>query len=122
MKATVVKTFHIDSAHYLPGYEGACRRLHGHRWKIQIGLVGSIDRRTGMVVDFSWIKDAMEEILAPLDHHLLNDVLENPTAENLASHLYSIIRNEWVQDPGEPVQIELVRVWETPDAYAEVRG
>ena len=117
----VCRRFRFDAAHFLPGYEGKCQNLHGHSFFVDIGLKGPVYSNTGMVVDFAWLKECFESVSKDLDHRLLNDVIPNPTAENIASLLFSRIKDEWIQSPSEPVQLEFVRVWETPDSYAEVR-
>ena len=30
----------FDSAHFLAGYEGKCRNLHGHRWTVEVEVGG----------------------------------------------------------------------------------
>ena len=50
----------FDSAHFLAGYEGKCRNLHGHRWTVEVEVGGEKlmqDGQTrGMVVDFGDLK------------------------------------------------------------------
>jgi queuosine biosynthesis protein QueD len=103
-EATLYISRKIAAAHYLPEYEGNCSRMHGHTWKIEVWLHGEV-QSDGMVVDFREVKDVIDE----LDHKCLNDVLPNPTSENLA--LYLLEKVPYCRQ---------VRVWESDDAYAEV--
>ena len=70
---------HFDSAHWLPDYDGACGNLHGHTWKVAVIIEGEPNDK-GMVVDFREVK----QIINVLDHRCLNDIIPNPTAENIA--------------------------------------
>ena len=116
----VCRRFRFDAAHFLPNYKGKCHNLHGHSFSVDISLEGPVDGKSGMVVDFAWIGECFESITEDLDHRLLNDVIPNPTAENIAALLFRRIKDEWIQGPGELAQLGFVRVWETPDSYAEV--
>ena len=119
----VSKKISFDAAHYLPYYDGKCSRLHGHTWKVELALEGPVDKDTGMVIDFTWIKKVLEtEVTKRFDHKCLNDILPNPTAENIVIYLYDKIRNEWIQGPDEEVQVAYVRVWETENSMVEYRG
>ena len=55
----------FDSAHFLAGYEGKCRNLHGHRWTVEVEVGGEKlmqDGQTrGMVVDFGDLKKDLRE-------------------------------------------------------------
>jgi len=94
---------HFDAAHYLPNYEGKCANLHGHRWTVKVILVGFSNPDTGMLMDFTKIK----EIIDKLDHKLLNDIIKNPTAENIAEWIYNRFPRKIV------IKVEL---WETPNS------
>lgn len=119
--ATVVKRVSFDAAHYLPRYEGKCKDLHGHHWVVEVAITGHINPNTGMVVDFAWLKKALEaEVTRRFDHTSLNDVFDNPTAEHIAQHIFNQIKTEWIQGPDEPIQLAWVKVWETEDSYAVV--
>lgn len=82
----------ISSAHVLRGYEGACERVHGHNFRIEAIVRAHALDELGMGIDFRVLTTMIEEITAPLDHRLLNEVPPfdevNPTAENLAAHVY----------------------------------
>lgn len=78
---TIAKTFTIAGAHYLPEHPGKCRELHGHNWKITVICQQSTLSNEGIVLDFGGIKNYIK---SKLDHKLLNDIIENPTAERLA--------------------------------------
>lgn len=85
------KDITISAAHHLRNYDGACRYSHGHNWKITIYCKGrELDER-GMLIDFKEIK----RVVDLLDHVNLNDFSTfkklNPTAENIARFLYSVI-------------------------------
>ena len=83
----VYKKFTIESARSLPNLPDnhPCKRVHGHSFKIIISLEGSINKKTGFVIDFSDIEKAFNPIKSRLDHVYLNDVegLENPSSENI---------------------------------------
>jgi 6-pyruvoyltetrahydropterin/6-carboxytetrahydropterin synthase len=66
--------------------------MHGHTWKIVVELKGEVDPKTGFVMDFRELSEEVKPILEVLDHHTLNDVLENPTSENLAYYLFGHLR------------------------------
>ena len=119
-KVRVAKKFSFDAAHFLPGYLGKCANLHGHRWEVELAIEGPVDSATGMVVDFKWLKSALEDILEKFDHNLLNDILFNPTAENLAIYVRNSVNISRIQGSNEAIRIAWVRVWESPDSYVEV--
>jgi len=112
MEAIVVKRVSFDAAHFLPNYEGACRNMHGHHWVLEVGIRGKV-RDDGMVVDFKVVKDILQPFINNFDHQLMNDTIENPTAENIALYVKGKIKNV--------DGVEFVRVWETNENYAEVR-
>ncbi len=80
----IVKTFEISAAHSLRlSYPSKCEELHGHNWVIRVYARAQELNRDGMVVDFTHVKEMIQE---RLDHRNLNDVFPemNTTAENLA--------------------------------------
>lgn len=118
----VVKEFTFDAAHFLPNYDGPCCNMHGHTYKLQIGLAGEVGA-DGFVVDFSYLKKIVDMfIIKEVDHQLLNEIIgqdfpaENPTTENMV--LWIVKR--MVPFTGESgANLVLVRLWETPTSYAE---
>lgn len=87
----IEKEFVFDAAHFLPlvAPDHKCRRLHGHTYKVVIGVEGNVGPQ-GWIMDFADISKVIKPILKQIDHTLLNAVegLENPTAENIAQWLY----------------------------------
>ncbi len=55
-RVLVSKEFTFDAAHHLHDYEGKCKNLHGHTYKVIFGLSGYTDSR-GLMIDFGDIKD-----------------------------------------------------------------
>ena len=92
MRAEVVKTLTFEAAHRLPNVppDHKCARLHGHSFKVEIRVGGTVDPISGWVRDFDDLKCAFEPLFSQIDHHYLNDVvgLENPTSENLARWIW----------------------------------
>ncbi len=80
--ATVVYETHFEAAHRLPYHKGKCMHLHGHSYRVRVIMKGRV-HKNGMVVDFAVAK----QVIGRLDHINLNDVIENPTAENTAKWL-----------------------------------
>jgi 6-pyruvoyltetrahydropterin/6-carboxytetrahydropterin synthase len=118
MQARITKTFAFDAAHYLPNVpEGhKCGRMHGHCYRVVLGLEGPIDPELGWVQDYGELKQAFRPLLERLDHQVLNEVpgLENPTAELLAVYIYRELR------PTLPLLTD-VTVCESPTAEAIYR-
>jgi len=122
VEATVVKRVSFDAAHFLPNYVGKCHNMHGHHWVVELGVSGHIMEEHGFVVDFSRLKGWLNDyVVNQFDHSLLNDTIENPTAENIALHIKREFEETGYQVSGD-VRLEFVRVWETEDSYAEVKG
>ncbi|WP_290588397.1 6-carboxytetrahydropterin synthase QueD [Alicyclobacillus sp.] len=116
----VVKEFTFDAAHQLTAYEGKCKYLHGHTYRVQVGFLGSPDQR-GIVMDFQDIKRIWKEHIEPsVDHRFLNESLPpmNTTAENLVYWLY----RQFAERAPEGVSVHFVRLYETPTSYAEFRA
>jgi len=109
---------HFDGAHCIRGHRGKCASLHGHRWDMEVVLRGERLDDLGMLIDFSEVKRAIESIIADLDHSYLNEkepfTTINPTAENLAHHIYSRLNT---QLPGHCRAVG-VKIWESPGQWA----
>jgi 6-pyruvoyltetrahydropterin/6-carboxytetrahydropterin synthase len=101
--------FQFCSAHRLPFYNGPCNRLHGHNYRLQVLLHGRPSPKDGMVRDFDEVRRrAWELAIAKLDHQNLNDILENPTAENIVVWLWEQLRPHFEG-------LKELRLWETPE-------
>lgn len=126
-RVLVSKEFTFDSAHHLHCYEGKCKNLHGHTYKVIYGLSGYVDER-GLLIDFSDIKDIWkQEIEIYLDHKYLNETLPpmNTTAENMVVWIYEKMKEALEKEDRQQkylgARVEFVRLYETPTSYAEAR-
>jgi len=99
----------FSAAHFLKEYKGKCEKVHGHTFQVEVAIgVRELDR-TGLGYDFAEIKKALAAALP--DHTLLNDVFPfNPSAENLARHLFGELKKTY--------PVRSVTVWESDDASA----
>lgn len=61
----------FSAAHFLtlPGH--MCERLHGHNYRVAVRVDGAIDPATGFLIDFAVLKQALKELIDPMDHKLL---------------------------------------------------
>ncbi len=108
-------SFSFEAAHYLSWHGGRCRNLHGHHYRFEVTLTGPVDER-GIVIDFDDLSAVVSEVvLAEFDHRLLNEILENPTAELIASEI-------WRRLEGRLAGLERIRLYETPECFVEVRA
>ncbi|MDQ6597528.1 6-carboxytetrahydropterin synthase QueD [Bacillus salipaludis] len=126
-RVLVSKEFTFDAAHHLHNYEGKCKNLHGHTYKVIFGLSGFVDER-GLMIDFGDIKEIWKnEIEIFLDHRYLNETLPpmNTTAENMVVWIYEkmaeALLKEERQQRYQGARVEFVRLFETPTSYAEAR-
>ena len=107
---------------------GRCanRNGHGHNYTLEVTVAGEPDSVTGFVVDLKWLKDLMErEVLSAYDHRHLN--LETPefrqaipTTENIAIAAWK--RLETAINSAGGARLNRIRVYETPEIFAEYRG
>ena len=73
-KIRITKQFTFETGHALYGYDGKCKNVHGHSYKLSVTVIGTpIDDRNnvkfGMVIDFSDLKKIVkEEIVDQFDH------------------------------------------------------
>lgn len=129
----------FDSAHFLSGYDGKCKNIHGHRWVIEVRIQGHqlqpSGTEKGMLVDFGELKKEVRKLADDFDHTLIYekgslkpstvDALNNenfrlievtfrPTAENFAEYFYSMLSGKF--------DVADVTVYETPDNCATYRG
>ena len=119
MRVSVTKCFGFEAAHHLPDYNGACNRLHGHSYKLQVTVSGSVDKVSGMVVDFGVLKSVVkEQIVDKYDHQYLNDFFTNPTAENMVQSFFIDLSHKF---SNMGLTLESVKLWETESSFAECR-
>ena len=135
----------FDAGHRIPNHKSQCRNLHGHRYVIEVTLGGNIiteeqASENGMVMDFSDVKRiAKERVVNIWDHAFLvfkddTPVLEFlnsmpnhktvifptvPTAENMAAEAFRILSNEYQDVYGNALKLTRVRLYETPNNWAD---
>ena len=114
MRIKLIRSF--SAAHRLPNYQGPCHDLHGHTWKAVFVLEGPV-KQDGMVCDFKVVKKLLDGFLP--DHQFLNDLLPNPTAENLAQYLFDKISTEVKK---QNLTLKTVEIWESDNAAAVVES
>lgn len=140
-KIRVTKLCEFEMAHALHNYDGLCRNIHGHTYKLSVTVIGKpeVDNQSakiGMVLDFGLLKQIVKpNIVDKYDHSILLSSKEEtkyfeqenklfkrihivdfqPTAENMVIHFANIIK------PLLPKNIQLysVKLHETTNSYAE---
>lgn len=126
-RVMVSKEFTFDAAHHLHFYDGKCKNLHGHTYRVVFGISGFADDR-GLVIDFGDIKEIWKhEIEIFLDHRYLNETLPpmNTTAENMVVWIYEKMKEALDMEDRRQryagARVEFVRLYETPTSFAEAR-
>lgn len=141
-KVRLTKRFTYETAHVLYGYDGLCRNVHGHSYKLYVTVLGTplsdhSHVKNGMVIDFSDLKKIVkEEIVDVFDHgivlnkntphaqlgaaieqysdrvHLVN---YQPTCENMVVDFAQRIRKRLP----DSVSLFSIKLFETETSYAE---
>jgi 6-pyruvoyltetrahydropterin/6-carboxytetrahydropterin synthase len=107
---------------------GKCanRNGHGHNYTLEVTVAGEVDPVTGFVMDLKGLRDVIErEVLDAWDHRHLNLETEDfrhtvPTTENLAIAAWK--RLEPAVEATSGAHLSRIRIWETPEIFAEYRG
>jgi 6-pyruvoyltetrahydropterin/6-carboxytetrahydropterin synthase len=140
-KIRVTKQFGFEMSHALLNYDGLCRNIHGHSYKLQVTIAGEPIQvagspKDGMVIDFSILKKLIQEqIISKLDHSLminekapidkltavgqmyerLQVVPFQPTSENMVLYIAGQVK---LLLP-EHLELFSVRLYETGNSFAE---
>lgn len=138
----ITKKFDFEAGHALFGYDGKCKNLHGHSYKLYVTVIGEPinnphNVKNGMVIDFGDLKRIVQEqIIDAFDHamvfnelsphkaladelrdkgHRIITVPYQPTSENLVTDFAQRIAYQL------PAGVTLfsVRLCETESSYAE---
>lgn len=138
----LTKEFTFEAAHMLEGYDGLCREIHGHSYRLFVTVKGkpeadSDSPKLGMVMDFGVLKRIVnEQIVERLDHSFMmrNTLGAEDVANNLGYRFSKIVLTDYqptcenmLADFAErllgalPEDIELysLRLHETATSYAE---
>ncbi|MBU3680695.1 MAG: 6-carboxytetrahydropterin synthase [Flavobacterium sp.] len=138
----ITKQFNFETGHALYGYDGKCKNVHGHSYKLSVTVIGTpiTDRdnvKFGMVIDFSDLKKIVkEEIVDQFDHatvfnqttphvslakelsdrgHHVILVDYQPTSENMVIDFAKKIKNRLP----ESIQLHSLKLQETDSSFAE---
>ena len=140
-KIRLTKEFSFEAAHALGGYDGPCREIHGHSYRLFVTIKGEpstdpMNPKQGMVMDFGVLKKIVhEEIISRFDHALvlrstadkellklltaqfdnLIEVDYQPTCENMLDDFSRRITSRLP----EGVTLHSLRLHETASSYAE---
>jgi len=112
----ITAEFGFEGAHQLAHLpEGhKCKRLHGHNWRLVVGVEGEPDER-GFVMDYAELEEIVAPLVARLDHRFLNEIdgLSCPTTEVMVGWFLDRIK------PQLPAHRVTVTLYETPRYSAE---
>jgi 6-pyruvoyltetrahydropterin/6-carboxytetrahydropterin synthase len=115
----LTKTFTFDSAHNLVNYKGKCEKLHGHTYKLDVTVKGTLNDED-MVIDFVDFKNIVKDkVVDILDHSYINDILKQPSTENIALWIWNQLFQVLKADNYELYE---VKVWETKSSFVTFRG
>lgn len=135
----ITKEFKFEMAHALHGYDGLCKNIHGHSYRLWVSIRGEVrekkgHKKDGMVMDFAVLKSIVKpDIINKFDHSLVLNAKSphsaidlsafekvfflpyQPTSENLVTDFALQIKNKL------PEGIELYKVVlsETANSFAE---
>jgi 6-pyruvoyltetrahydropterin/6-carboxytetrahydropterin synthase len=143
---TITRKLEFDAGHRIPDHKSQCRNLHGHRYTLEITLIGDVIEEegssdNGMIMDFSDVKalakqhlvdvwdhaflayakdTAVLEFLQSLPGHKTVVINRIPTVENLAREAFDILRAAYRDRYGTGLRLHKLVLHETPNCWAEI--
>jgi 6-pyruvoyltetrahydropterin/6-carboxytetrahydropterin synthase len=143
---TITRKLEFDAGHRIPDHKSQCRNLHGHRYTLEITLVGAVIEEegssdNGMIMDFSDVKalakehlvdiwdhaflvyakdNAVRSFLATIPDHKTVVIEKIPTVENLASTAFDTLRTVYQDRYGTGLRLQKLVLHETPNCWAEI--
>ena len=131
---TITRKLEFDAGHRIPDHKSQCRNLHGHRYTLEITLVGKViesegNSDNGMIMDFSDIKTLAKQhlvdvwdrdFLASLPDHKTVIIDRIPTVENLARTAFDILNAAYKDAYGTGLHLHKLVLHETPNCWAEI--
>lgn len=141
-KIRITKQFSFEAGHALYGYDGKCKNVHGHSYKLSVTVIGTpitdaSHVKYGMVIDFTDLKNIVKsEIVDVLDHatvfnknsphielarelesrdHSVILVEYQPTSENMVIDFAEKIKSRLP----EHIQLHSLKLQETETSFAE---
>jgi len=134
----IVKEFNFEAAHQLTGHDGACANLHGHSYRLRVGLIGEPSKKPGpkegFLLDFGDLKRIVQEtILDDWDHSFLakGDEVILPALENAGAKIVRLGFRATAENMSEYIlrrlvqrglPVDFVRLYETAASYAQANA
>ena len=126
----LTKEFSFEAAHALDGYDGPCREIHGHSYRLFVTVKGcpaddDTNPKCGMVMDFGVLKSIVnEEVVSRFDHALVLRATRRdaPLRAVLAERFGNIVTVDAARIARRlPLGVELhsLRLHETATSFAE---
>ena len=125
---SITRKFEFESCHFLNDDFGACARMHGHSYKLEVTVRG-VPENNGMITDFGNLKILVKEIIIDqLDHNNLNlikdengrIIFKQPTAENMVMWIVTKLTEALSLSPVmHGCTLQHVRLYETSNSHAD---
>lgn len=119
-EATVSKELVFDAAHFITDHPAKCSNLHGGRYLLHVQVSGRVDPVTGCVVDYGYLKRAVNRLVVDrFDHHTLNyaapELAWRSSTEMICVHVWECLVDYL---PG----LSGLRLYETSQSWCDYRG
>lgn len=115
----------FEAAHALRGDFGPAVRRHGHTYRVELVVRGAALAADGTLCDMGLLQEALAGAVGPLNYQDLDDIPaftgRNTTAEVVAQHVFEAVAGKLAAQAPR-VAVTIVRVWESPRAYAGYEG